>query len=292
MLHPKLYVPKKDKTSDVFPGFTLSGPIWKDRIFGFIGFNPEWNDLERKVNYDQAGGIGGGIQSFSQNSQTYYTNGRIDAELTKKLRVYGSWLYQYQRQSGEALPFADSSNGLFNVSSTVPAFAYPHSAGYAAPNQTINVGADYSITPRLVLTGRFGYYFENYHDFGLPQTGTLTFWETSGTCTDPSSPDCVVDNTGQPLPSSLAQSAGYFNVANSQNFTVLNANKAIQVDANVAWFKSGWHGTHNFKFGFQLNRLNNDIWQHWNVPEVQYFVGSAASFLLKEIPGLPIASSL
>ena len=33
------------KTSDVFPGFTFGGPILKDKIFGFVGFNPEWNDI-------------------------------------------------------------------------------------------------------------------------------------------------------------------------------------------------------------------------------------------------------
>ena len=27
----------KPHTSDVFPGFTFGGPIWKDKIFGFVG---------------------------------------------------------------------------------------------------------------------------------------------------------------------------------------------------------------------------------------------------------------
>ena len=62
-----------------------------------------------------------------------------------------------------------------------------------------------------------------------------------------------------------------------QNFTGHNASKAIQVDVNSAWFKSGWRGTHNFKFGYQLNHLNNNIYQHYNVPIVQYFVGTTAS---------------
>lgn len=265
------YSAKKDKTSDVFPGFTLGGPILKNRIFGFVAFNPEFNDLERGVNYNQAGGLGGlGLVNFSQNTQTWYTTARLDVEVTKKLRAYGSWLYQLQKQHGENLPFADSSNGLFNISSTVDPSAYSHNVGFTAPNQTINVGADYSITSRLILTGRYGYYFENYHDFGLPTTGTLTIWETNGVG--------ATDATGAPLPTSLQQSAGFFNLANSQNFTTHNASKANQVDVSLAWFKSGWKGTHNFKFGYQLNHLNNSISQHYNVPLVQYFVGSTASF--------------
>ena len=103
------------------PGFTFGGPILKNRLFGFVGFNPEFYDVERKVNYDQAGGLGGlGVVAFSQNTQTYYTTARLDAVVSQKIRLYASWLYQLQKQSGENLPFADSTAGLFNVSSSTP----------------------------------------------------------------------------------------------------------------------------------------------------------------------------
>jgi len=268
--------PIRPHTSDVFPGFTLGGPILKDKIFGFIGFNPEWNDQERKINY---GPSFGGIQPFSQNTQTYYTTARIDASVTQKLRVYASWLYQYQRQTGESLPHYDSTTSLFNISTGcfgaagncngtggVPTFAYAHDLGYSAPNSTTNIGADFTITPHIVSTTRFGYYFENYHDFGYPTTGQLTIWNDAGSG--------GMDAFGNPLPASLQQSAGYFNAAQNQNDTQRNANKAIQFDQDVAWFKSGWKGSHNFKFGYQLNRLSNDLSQHWNEPATLFNVGN------------------
>jgi len=265
------YSPKKDHTSDIFPGFTFGGPILKDRIFGFVGFNPEFNNDERSVDYDQPGGLGGlGTVKFSQNTRTYYTNARVDAAVTNKLRVFASWLYQLQKQYGENLPFPDSSAGLFNASSTVGPSAYTHNVGFTAPNSTTNVGADYSITQRLILTGRFGYYFENYHDFGLPTAGTLDIWQTNGVG--------ATDALGAPLPASLQQASGFFNAAYSQNFTSHNASKAKQVDVNLAWFKSGWKGTHNFKFGYQLNHLNNNIDQHYNLPLVNYYVGSGSTY--------------
>ncbi len=46
--------------------------------------------------------------------------------------------------------------------------------------------------------------------------------------------------------------------------------------SSLAFFKSGWLGTHNFKFGYQLNRLKNDIGQTYSEPDVQLFLGSAA----------------
>ena len=41
----------------------------------------------------------------------------------------------------------------------------------------------------------------------------------------------------------------------------------------MAFFKSGWGGTHNFKFGYQLNHLFNVISQNGNVPFVSLTVG-------------------
>ena len=271
------YRPLKDKTSDVFPGFTFGGPIWKDKIFGFVGFNPEFNQLERGVNYAAGPAtspfLGLGEVNFSQNTQTYYTTARIDAVATKKLRVYSSWLYELQKQHGTNLPFADSQQGYDNVSATIDPATYLHTIGFTAPNQTTNVGADYQITPRLVAAGRFGYYFSNYHDFGLPVGGVIDQWETSGIGAN--------DAFGNPILSTnpLSQAQGFVTAANSASFTTENANKAIQLDANLAWFKSGWKGTHNFKFGYQLNRLSNILGQHYNEPYVQFWVGSTAVYV-------------
>ncbi len=275
--------PVRNHTSDVFPGFTFGGPILKDRIFGFVGFNPEWNDQERKVNY----GPTLGTIPFSRNQQTFYTTARIDASVTQKIRVFASWLYQYQRETGVNLPSSDSTTGFYNVSTGcfagdtsqtcvggVAPSTYAHSIGYTAPNNTTNLGADITVTPHIVATTRFGYYFENYHDFGYPRNGTLFGWQTSGI---PGSPGAT-DTSGNPLPASLQEATGFFNAANSGTFTTRNLNSAIQYDADVAWFKSGWKGTHNFKFGYQLNRLHNDILQSYNEPYVQLFVGTASPY--------------
>jgi Carboxypeptidase regulatory-like domain/TonB dependent receptor len=269
------YQPIRPKTSDVFPGFTLGGPILKDRIFGFIGFNPEWNDQEEKINY---GAANGGITPYSQNQQTYYTTARIDASVSQKIRVFGSWLYQFQKESGQLLPRPDSVQNYFNpatgcfgssglpcLSSGNPKDVYGHVLGFSAPNTTSNFGADITLTPHLVATTRFGYYFQNYHDFGYPTTGTIFFW--------PNSSLGLTDATGAALPTQLQQSGGYFSAPNNAFTTARNSNKAIQYDADLAWFKSGWMGTHNFKFGYQLNRLANDIDQKYNEPYTQIYPG-------------------
>jgi hypothetical protein len=275
------YQEVKPRNSSFFPGFAISGPLvpygaWRDKLFFFVGFNPQLIRFEEHVNYGsvpQFTGNATGLVPFSQNTNTYYTNARVDAQVSHNIRVFGSWLYQLQRQNGEALPYADSTQGFYNPASgcysrtatcvtnaASPQFAYAHSLGYVAPNITVNTGADITINQHLVSTTRFGYYFENYHDFGYSTTGNSYVFETDGTG------DSIAAN--QHLP-------GFQNDAFNQNFTQRNASKAIQLDQAFAFYKSGWYGTHNFKFGYQLNRLSNNIDQHFNNPFVQVFADYA-----------------
>lgn len=283
------YQPTKPKTSQVYPGFAIGGPLvpygrLRDKVFFFAAFNPYLNRYEQKLNY---GPSNGGLVPFSQNSNTYYTTARIDAQVTQKIRVFGSWLYQLQRENGENLPTPDSTQGYFNSatgcfgsatstsnpcqSTGVPQFANGHNLGYVAPNMTVNTGADVQLTQNIVSTTHFGYYFENYHDFGFPTTGNLYYFQTNGLGS--------TDANGNPIgtTSQLAQSAGYYNAPLDQNYTQYNASKAIQLDQDFAIYKSGWVGQHNFKAGYQLMRNSNTIDQHYNEPLVNVYAGFSAA---------------
>jgi len=288
------YQPVRPHASDVWPGIKLGGPLMsvfpglkntrlRDRVFVELGFNPEFNAYERKVNYGPANG---GITPFSQNTHTFYGYSRIDAEVTQKIRVYGSYLGQGQRQAGESLPQSDSVNGYFNqdtgcygsattatnCSGGNPQSNFAHNLGYSAPNLTLNTGADITITSSLVATARFGYYFENYHDFGYETTTPIYYFEQDGTST--------TDTKGNQLPAALNQPAGTQTQSLDQNFTHLNANKAIQIDGDLAWFHAGKiSGTHNLKLGYQMNRDSNYIFQAYNAPFVEIYPGVAGAYV-------------
>jgi hypothetical protein len=256
------YQPRKDHFRIAQPGFTVGGPVMKDRLWYFVGFAPQYRSLGRTVDFGPSfypGNPALGRQAFTQDVQQYFGTARLDATLTSKIRVFASWLYQYQRLSGSKLPGADSiaSQNYHNNDIDSPLQAYSHGLGYSQPNSTYNVGADITLTPKIVSTTRFGYFFNNYHDFGWPTTGVNLF--VIGV-------PGQLDNTGAPMPTSL-QLPGADTNAYDGSFTDLNASKHWQFNQDVAFFKSGWAGTHNIKVGYQFNRLWNEISQHGNIPD-------------------------
>jgi hypothetical protein len=287
----QLYQPIKDKTGDFFPGITLGGPLMglfpqvlaehispslKNRIYVFMGFNPQWLTDERVVNF---GGTTGKLP-FSQNTHTFYSTGRLDAEVTNRIRVFGSWLYQGQRQQGETFPNADSTTGLYNPSTSNGLDVYLHSYGYSAPNITTNFGADIQLSQSLVSTTRFGYFFENYHDNGYPSPADVWIFENAGIGQTPLCPAGTAPGSCPTWPANLNQTNGYL-TAPLVAETHRNASKHIQFDEDVSWYKSGRTGTHNFKFGYQLNRESNFLFQGNNAPEIQLFPGGSEFYSIQ-----------
>ncbi|MGA8438558.1 MAG: TonB-dependent receptor [Candidatus Sulfotelmatobacter sp.] len=282
------YQPTRDHFRIVQPGFTVGGPIAKDRLWFFLGFAPQYNSLVRTVNFgfsSLASNSVLGIQPISRDSQVYFSTARLDFVATQKIRLFGSWLYQYARESGASLPAADSVNGLLNSGVSTGVLALPgintpitqfsHSLGFSAPNATFNVGADMSLTPKIVSTTRYGYFFTNYHDFGWPTQGVDLAWNTNG-INQNGTP--VLDNSGAGLPVGLQLPAGTTTAPFDPNFTEVNASKHYQFDQDVAFFKGGWWGTHNIKAGYQFNELSNLINQHGNVPFAFLNVGAGQSY--------------
>jgi hypothetical protein len=266
----QIYSPKKDSFHLLQPGFTIGGPIVKDKLWFFAGFAPLIDTLHRTVNFnDPSNPVG--VEKFTQSEKQYYTTARLDYALSQKVKLFGSWLYQYSRENGARLPTADPlETGILNTAILSPLAQYAPTLGWSAPNATYNVGADISLTNRIVATTRYGYFFENYHDFGWPTTSPDLSWVTNG--------KGALDNGGNPLPAGLAVNSGTSTQPYNQSYTLYNSNKHYQFDQDIAFFKSGWGGTHNFKFGYQLNHLVNLINQNGNVPFANLAVGQGASY--------------
>ncbi|MES2390233.1 MAG: TonB-dependent receptor [Acidobacteriota bacterium] len=258
------YTPVKDHYRFVQPGGLFSGYIIKDRLWVVGGLSPLITATRRTVNFSNstclAAGNCAGIRSFNDNTQQYFSFARMDYKLTEKIRLYGSLQYAYYRETGSALPASDSVQGLFNVNSSTAPDNFNNGIGNVQPNILAAAGADITITPNLVATTRFGRFYTNFADRGLPN-GARYLWLFSSQPTtstgDPNKTGYGLNGaTDASASAAYSQASGFFNInANEPNLSLVYAQTTVAQD--IAYFKKSSFGTHNLKFGYQLNHLLN-----------------------------------
>jgi hypothetical protein len=285
--------PKKDHYRIVNPGFELGGYLVKDRLWAFTSLVPQITRLRRTVDWNYRPPSSSGVSSvtgprdFAQDTDQYYALSRLDFLATSKIRVYGAWQNQYQRQQGATLPNADDAYGLSNTTNTAPPDNYAYKIGSVTPNVVYNVGADITVTPNLVATTRYGYFYTDFQTRGIPEGvdyawrnsnysygGISTINSTTGASLYNSlhdSPSCTPEDAlanncnasygttaGVPLPSQFLRSTGYRSIgANQQTLFDRLSRKSFNQD--LAYFKKGFFGTHNLKGGYARNNLSNDV---------------------------------
>jgi hypothetical protein len=246
------YYPIKDHYRIVDPGFTLGGPMIKDRLWFFVSAAPDFNQTRRTVNFTYPGASGPRI--FNDNVYTYNALARLDFLATQKIRLHGSWQYGYQRGTGTSLPGADEVHHQFNPSSTVNPDNYNGGIGYVAPNVMYSMGADITITPTIVVTTRFGYwaYDGTPETRGLPSGVRYIYRDTNY----PYSTGNAAALTSTPSLSGATLGATAPQFVNATGFSNIGANTATIYDwrrwnfsQDLSVFKN-WHGTHNLKFGY------------------------------------------
>ncbi|WP_263385141.1 TonB-dependent receptor [Granulicella arctica] len=272
----QFYNPVKDHFRYLQPGVTAGGPLLTNRIWVFAGLQPYFTSLRRNVTFIAPYGP----RTLDQDTQRYFTTVRLDGRVTDKIRVFGSFLYQYYRASGTSLPNQDSINGLFNSSSTTAPDSFQHGIGNVQPNFLATTGADITINPSLVATTKYGYFYQNYQDRGLPQ-GVRYVFAASGLSSTGSVK--AIDGTAIKPGDPLYQSSGFQTLPSNSQY-LANQSISHQFNQDVAYFKKGLAGTHNFKFGYQLNHLYNNVNNAYNTGLVEIIPGQSYSPLASNQP--------
>ena len=210
------------------PGGTIGGPIKKDKLWFFAGFYPELTKYERSVDF-----LDGTKGTYFQRNRRDYMNGKIDVAPFAKLRAYVGYIYSPYRRNGN-LPARDGSGDpLLNWAER----------GYRSPAASYTFGADYSATPRLVLSARGGYNYQNYKDYGVPR-GVSVYQS---------------NNSKFPqVPAQWQQAySGYTAGYGANALTVKSIETRFRTNADASYiFNLG--GQHTFKTGWEINRLHMD----------------------------------
>lgn len=267
------YIAKQDHYKIVEPGFRIGGPILTDKLSLFASFVPQYYRARRTVNFTK---VSPGPRDFYTTQDTDYAFGRLDYAPFSKLTLFAAWENSFARVIGNTLPQPDSKNGQVNASAGSDPASFRPDTGTVNPASVYVFGGDYVVTPRLLLSARYGYTYSNSGDRGKP-TGIQYLYQTNVVADTPSKPGTTT-LSGQTfsqagVPTAFFQSTPYSNIqSNLQNLYNKFSRKQLNVDAS--YLKNGWVGSHSFKGGYSRVNVINDILSGYNTAQVQLYYGA------------------
>lgn len=230
--------PTKDQGVDFFPSGSLSGPVVKDRLWFFASASPQYLETIRNWTF-----LDGSQGQFRRKDQRDYYFGRLDASITDRLRVYGTYTYNPTKVNGLVPTFniLRAATSLGSAASVTEADQAELGGRVAATN--VNVGGSFVATSNFVLSARFsrGYlnerfdYSTNVGSYGVPNVTRF---------------QCVT--------AGFQCAAGFNNVPSNDNLLRdISIRKNFDVDAVISVDNFG--GRHQFKVGYQRFNISNEV---------------------------------
>jgi outer membrane receptor protein involved in Fe transport len=267
---PEYYMANKDQRTIVEPGYEVGGAILKNKLWFYSGNNPSIDTTRRLTNFT---GANPGPRTLTQTTTTQGAINRLDYGPISSLRLYGSWNYGYFRTTG-ALGGADSPVGQRNTATGggTSAASDPNTiradSGSVNPVNLFSFGGDWTPTPKLVISARYGYFFNNTEQRGTP-VGTRFSYSSGLTST-------TQDIAGNPFPSSAPfNTSGFANIP-SNLATAFDAYKRKSFNTDVSYFVHGL-GTHTFKGGYFYAQQSNEVLRNYNGGAVSITWGQSYS---------------
>jgi outer membrane receptor protein involved in Fe transport len=252
---PRLFRPTRDGGTDEFVTASFAGPIIRDRAWFFLSHSPQYLHTNRTLVYRNPNtGVVAGAETYNATQINYYEFARIDANFTDNLRFTTSYTYNPIVQDG--LVDANANQ----LSTSIPAVDFGSPIGVLRGSRLLgqeggrqnsqNVTGQLTWTPtaNLVVAARGGYSFlnEKLNSYGVPSIvgNARIFCSTAGSGPAiPAEAGCVLGQQNRPFSQQL----------------LFDASRRRTFDIDAAYFVSEFAGRHQFKGGFQINALANDV---------------------------------
>jgi uncharacterized protein YdeI (BOF family) len=219
----------KDTYNRWEPGFTLGGPIVRDKVWFFAGYVPQFRPLDRTVTFKSDGST----RTFREDYRSNYVTANVTAQFGPKFRFRGAYNLSNQKYEG-ALPAQD---GTGNPNEDLASRTYTY------PNWAASAQLDYTPSNKVFMSLRGGYSFANTETGGIYTGDRVTYSGSS---------------VGLPgVPPEWQQLSGYQNVT-TNSATTRDELKRFQLQYDSTFFFSGG-GDHQMKVGVQMDNIGNNV---------------------------------
>ena len=218
----------KDEYNRLEPGFNLSGPLVRDKVWFFAGYLPQFRPLDRTVTFNS----NGSTRTFARDYRSNLLSSNVTAQLGPQFRVRAAYNLSNEKYEG-TLPAQDGTGN--------PNANYAVNDVY--PNWSTSATIDYTPSNKVFMSLRGGYSKSDYYTEGVYDGDRVTYSGSS------------VGIAG--VPAEWQQLSGYANVPTN---TGNNSNKQgrFQLQYDTTFFFSGG-GEHQLKAGAQMDKISLDV---------------------------------
>jgi hypothetical protein len=242
----------KDDETRWDPGFYLSGPILRDQLWFFASYQPGLRTTDRTVDWPNAP-----TDTYTQDFQVDYAVANLTANLgSNVLLKLGANISPYETEG--LLPGRSGRSGLFEQDNYAP-------LGVKGERETYSLTADWIASDSFVVAGRAGFFHTNTEDTGIPTFPLIHNYSTS------SDPD-FLESVYPEMDPQWQQNPGFLsdNLQTGVNQKDIYERTAYGLDAT--WYTRA-AGDHSLKFGYQNEKIHNDVSSGYNADRILYYWG-------------------
>ncbi|HXW07829.1 MAG TPA: TonB-dependent receptor [Vicinamibacterales bacterium] len=239
--------PPKDDELRIDPGFSLGGPILRNRLWFFGSYQPGFRDTERTVNFEN-----GVTNTFDQEFRIHYGAVNVTGNAgSKVLYRAGANFSPYEER--RSLPTKTGQTSLTDPDDWL--------RGSKGDRRTYSGSVDYVPSPRVTMSARAGRFLVDEESTGVTFPGIIHNISTSSTA------------AGLALiPAGLPNTRGYSSDVLITDATARDEYIRDYFGADATWFANAG-GEHQIKGGIQTERIANDVLAGYNADRILYYAG-------------------
>ncbi|HLL16846.1 MAG TPA: TonB-dependent receptor [Pyrinomonadaceae bacterium] len=245
----------RGRGTNFFPTAQIGGPIVRDRAWFLAEYTPRIFNTTRTTTFipSPLTGVVNSTQTASASETYEYARIRLDGSINDQLRLSSSFTYNPIVQRGLLLGNTTNfaSPGFAEIGGSIGTLQGAELAALQGGRQNSNnfrIEGVYTPNSQLVTTVRYsrGFLNEKLGGYFVPEVGRFR----------------VRQFTGQFNNTTGAAAAGVplnFTNTNNNSGVVRDVSIRNQVNADASYLVSGFGGRHEFKGGYEYNKILNDV---------------------------------